>query len=98
MKKIVPDPPITTLAPICNHENCYECLLGHASDLLRCASATVYESGESMQGQSRDLAMAGTHLISQAKAVIDQVLDRLPVGLHSQQPTVLNSLLSRKCS
>jgi hypothetical protein len=62
-----------------------EAQLTDASDLLRCASATAYECGEGLKGQQRDLAMASRHLIVQAQAVIDQLIDRLPSVSSSAQ-------------
>ncbi|MBD8573669.1 DUF3077 domain-containing protein [Pseudomonas syringae] len=74
MKKIVPDPPTLefTLSLL-------ECRLAHALELLRCATATVYESADNLQGPPRHLAMAGMHLITQAHLTLDQVLDQWPV-------------------
>ncbi|WP_109511455.1 DUF6124 family protein [Pseudomonas ovata] len=74
MKKIVPDPPTLefTLSLL-------ECRLAHAVELLRCATATVHESADNLQGPPRHLAMAGMHLITQAHLTLDQVLDQWPV-------------------
>ncbi|KQQ62407.1 hypothetical protein ASF84_27345 [Pseudomonas sp. Leaf127] len=74
MKKIVPDPPTLefTLSLL-------ECRLAHAVELLRCATTTVYESADNLQGPPRHLAMAGMHLITQAHLTLDQVLDQWPV-------------------
>ncbi|MCO8166740.1 DUF3077 domain-containing protein [Pseudomonas sp. 21LCFQ02] len=74
MKKIVPDPP-----PLESTLNTLECRLAHAVELLRCATATVYESADALQGPPRHLAMAGMHLITQAHLVLDQMLDQWPV-------------------
>lgn len=74
MKKIVPDPPpdfpLTHL----------ECRVAHAVELLRCATATAYESADNLQGPARHLAMASMHLITQAHLVLDQVLDQWPAA------------------
>lgn len=41
--------------------------LQHVSDLLRCAAATAYETGDSLNGPKRDLAFSVVHLIGMAK-------------------------------
>ncbi|BAP41612.1 DUF3077 domain-containing protein [Pseudomonas sp. LJDD11] len=74
MKKIVPDPPSLE-----SSLTLVEGRLAHAVELLRCATATVYESADALQGPPRHLAMAGMHLITQAHLVLDQVLDQWPV-------------------
>ncbi|MFJ7284929.1 DUF6124 family protein [Pseudomonas sp. NPDC099000] len=48
--------------------------LVHASDLLRCAAATAYESANNLHGASRDLAFSTVHMIDMAKAMIDRSL------------------------
>lgn len=50
--------------------------LVHASDLLRCAAATAYESASHLQGTSRDLAFSAVHMIDMAKAMVDRSLER----------------------
>ena len=82
MKKIVPDPPTLefTLSLL-------ECRLAHAVELLRCATATVYESADNLQGPPRYLAMAGMHLITQAHLTLDQVLDQWPVMSQAVEET-----------
>ena len=74
MKKLVPDPP-----PAESTLTLLECRVAHAVELLRCATATVYESADTLQGPPRHLAMAGMHLITQAHLTLDQVLDQWPV-------------------
>ena len=37
------------------------------SDLLRCVSAIVYESGDSLKGHDRDLAFSAVHLLDVIK-------------------------------
>ena len=74
MIKIVPDPPtseslLTRL----------ECNVAHAVELLRCATATAYESADSLQGPPRHLALASVHLMTQAHLALNQVLDQWPV-------------------
>jgi len=67
MKKLTPDPPLPSLE---------ESLL-HVSDLLRCAAATAYETGDSLNGPKRDLAFSVVHLIGMAKAELDRSLERV---------------------
>jgi hypothetical protein len=52
--------------------------LVHASDLLRCAAATAYESANNLNGASRDLAFSTVHMIDMAKAMIDRSLQGAP--------------------
>ena len=68
MVKITPDPP---------HASLEESLV-HASDLLRCATATAYESADHLSGSKRDLAFSVVHLIDMAKAAVDRSLNTLP--------------------
>lgn len=49
--------------------------LVHASDLLRCAGATAYESANNLIGTNRDLALSVVHMIDMAKAMVDRALD-----------------------
>ena len=48
--------------------------LVHASDLLRSAAATAYESASSHQGNQRDLAFSVVYLIDMAKAIVERSL------------------------
>ena len=48
--------------------------LVHASDLLRSAAATAYESASSHQGNQRDLAFSVVYLIDMAKAMVERSL------------------------
>ncbi|HEF4762203.1 TPA: DUF3077 domain-containing protein [Pseudomonas putida] len=48
----------------------------HASDLLRCAAATAFESANHLQGSNRDLAFSTVHMIDMAKAMVDRSLER----------------------
>ncbi|WP_455825290.1 DUF6124 family protein [Pseudomonas graminis] len=48
--------------------------LVHASDLLRSAAATAYESASSHQGNHRDLAFSVVYLIDMAKAMVERSL------------------------
>ncbi|MCO8166946.1 DUF3077 domain-containing protein [Pseudomonas sp. 21LCFQ02] len=79
--KIVPDPPDTpsTLTLL-------ECRVAHAVELLRCATATAFETADALQGPARHLAMASMHLITQAHLTLDQVLDQWPVQAEEQLP------------
>ncbi|VVO42023.1 hypothetical protein PS833_05943 [Pseudomonas fluorescens] len=49
--------------------------LVHASDLLRCAAATAYESGNNLQGTNRHLAFSTVHMIDMARALVDRSLE-----------------------
>ncbi|MFJ4141292.1 DUF6124 family protein [Pseudomonas sp. NPDC089734] len=69
MKKLTPDPPPPSLE---------ESLL-HISELLRCAAATAYESGDSLNGPKRDLAFSVVHLIGMARRELDRSLERVEV-------------------
>lgn len=48
--------------------------LVHASDLLRSAAASAYESACSHQGNQRDLAFSVVYLIDMAKAMVERSL------------------------
>jgi hypothetical protein len=50
--------------------------LVHASDLLRSAAATAYESACSHQGNQRDLAFSVVYLIDMAKVMVERSLQR----------------------
>jgi hypothetical protein len=67
MLKITPDPPPQSL----------EESLIHASDLLRCATATAYESADHLSGSKRDLAFSVVHLIDMARTAVDRSLDTI---------------------
>ncbi|MCV4287021.1 DUF3077 domain-containing protein [Pseudomonas capsici] len=49
----------------------------HFSDLLRCAAATAYETGDSLNGPKRDLAFSVVHLIGMAKTELERSLARV---------------------
>jgi len=53
--------------------------LVHASELLRCATATAYECGDSLKGSQRDLAFSVMHLVQMVQALVDKSLDNLPL-------------------
>ncbi|MCI3947633.1 hypothetical protein BW686_25330 [Pseudomonas syringae] len=46
----------------------------HISDILRCAAATAYETGDSLNGPKRDLAFSVVHLINMAKTELEHSL------------------------
>ena len=54
--------------------------LVHASDLLRCAAATAYESGNNIQGTNRQLAFSTVHMIDMARALVDRSLESAQNG------------------
>ncbi|WP_371745363.1 DUF6124 family protein [Pseudomonas cannabina] len=47
----------------------------HISDILRCAAATAYETGDSLNGPKRDLAFSVVHLINMAKTELEHSLE-----------------------
>ncbi|MBX8532433.1 DUF6124 family protein [Pseudomonas cichorii] len=48
--------------------------LQHASDLLRCAVATAYETSDQLTGQKRDLAFSVMHLVTMAQGLVERSL------------------------
>lgn len=50
-----------------------EQLLNEVDELLRCASATAYESADALQGSQRDHAFSVFHLIKVARGKVDQM-------------------------
>lgn len=56
------------------HTSIEETLI-QVSDILRCASAAAYESGDALNGAKRDLAFSVVHLIDIARARLDRSLD-----------------------
>ena len=56
------------------HTSLEETLI-QVSDILRCASAAAYESGDALNGANRDLAFSVVHLIDIARARLDRSLD-----------------------
>ena len=56
------------------HTSLEETLI-QVSDILRCASAAAYESGDALTGAKRDLAFSVVHLIDIARARLDRSLD-----------------------
>ena len=50
--------------------------LVHASELLRSAAATAYESASSHEGHQRDLAFSVVYLIDMAKAMVERTLQQ----------------------
>ncbi|WP_122314720.1 DUF6124 family protein [Pseudomonas cichorii] len=57
----------------------FEESLLHVSALLRCAAATAYETGDTLNGPKRDLAFSVVHLIGMAKAELDRSLELVEV-------------------
>ncbi|RRV03931.1 hypothetical protein EGJ27_23850 [Pseudomonas sp. v388] len=55
-------------------ESC-ETALNHALEFLRCAAATAYELGDSLQGSKRDLAFASMHMMEMARVMVEQSLE-----------------------
>ncbi|RMR51206.1 hypothetical protein ALP84_00653 [Pseudomonas cichorii] len=51
----------------------------HVSELLRCAAATAYETGDTLNGPKRDLAFSVVHLIGMAKTELERSLARVEV-------------------
>jgi hypothetical protein len=70
MSVSIPDGTLFTLKPGISQEEA----LVHASDLLRSAAATAYESASSHQGNQRDLAFSVVYLIDMAKAMVERSL------------------------
>ncbi|UII69463.1 DUF3077 domain-containing protein [Pseudomonas sp. HN11] len=68
MSASVPDDALFVINPGISQEEA----LVHASDLLRCAAATAYESASSHQGNHRDLAFSVVYLIDMAKAMVER--------------------------
>ncbi|MEN1835361.1 DUF3077 domain-containing protein [Pseudomonas lijiangensis] len=56
-----------------------EDILARASELLSCAAATAYESGDRLSGSHRHLALSVVHLVEMAKAEVDRSLEGLSV-------------------
>ncbi|EPF64482.1 DUF6124 family protein [Pseudomonas syringae] len=55
--------------------NSLEDSLMQVSDILRCASATAYETGDNLDGLKRDLAFSVVHLINMAKTELERSLE-----------------------
>ena len=70
MSTLVPDGDLFAIKPGISQEEA----LVHASDLLRSAAATAYESASSHQGSHRDLAFSVVYLIDMAKAMVERSL------------------------
>ncbi|MCV4275464.1 DUF3077 domain-containing protein [Pseudomonas capsici] len=69
-----------TLDPPCHLSPRYlEDALVRASELLSCAAATTYESGDRLSGSHRHLALSVVHLVEMAKAEVDRSLEDLSV-------------------
>ncbi|UFH50700.1 DUF6124 family protein [Pseudomonas sp. KNUC1026] len=59
--------------------------LNHASELLKCACATAYESADQLRGVPRDMAMAVVHMVGMARALVDSALDAEEVRLKTTE-------------
>jgi len=70
MSASVPDGTLFAIKPGISQEEA----LVHASDLLRSAAATAYESASSHQGSHRDLAFSVVYVIDMAKAMVERSL------------------------
>ncbi|MEX5548408.1 DUF3077 domain-containing protein [Pseudomonas pergaminensis] len=70
MPASMPDDALFAIKPGISQEEA----LVHASDLLRSAAATAYESASSHQGYQRDLAFSVVYLIDMAKAMVERSL------------------------
>jgi hypothetical protein len=66
-----------TKATSATPESTLEQSLLHVSELLRCAAATAYESGDSLNGPKRDLAFSVVHLIGMAESELNRSLTRV---------------------
>lgn len=66
LDKLIPDPPHTP-----------EETLIRIFEILRCAAAVVYESGDQLNGTKRDLPFAAMYLIDMAKALANHQLEQL---------------------
>jgi len=58
-------------------QNTLEQSLLHVDELLSCAAATAYETGDSLNGPKRDLAFSVVHLIGMAKTELARSLVRV---------------------
>ena len=70
MSARAPDEALFAIKPEISQEEA----LVHASDLLRSAAATAYESASRHQGNQRDLAFSVVYLIDMAKALVERSL------------------------
>lgn len=57
-----------------------EATLARVNDLLYCASATAYESGDQFTGEKRALAFSVVHLLDIARAMIERSLSCVEAG------------------
>ncbi|MGB3127939.1 MAG: DUF3077 domain-containing protein [Pseudomonas sp.] len=76
MSASVPDGTLFAIKPGISQEEA----LVHASELLRSAAATAYESASSHQGNQRDLAFSVVYLIDMAKAMVERSLQAPATG------------------
>ena len=64
-------------AAILDTQNTLEQSLLHVDELLSCAAATAYETGDSLNGPKRDMAFSVVHLIGMAKTELARSLVRV---------------------
>ncbi len=76
LKPPVPQPSKTSSYVICDSVS-LESALVETSGLLRCASASAGEVGNSLSGAQRDLVLSVLHLVDMARAYVDKSLDGL---------------------
>jgi hypothetical protein len=58
---------ITSISPL-------ERSLVHVADLLRCAAAVAYETGDTLNGTKRDLVFSVMHMLCAARKELEQTL------------------------
>lgn len=69
-----PSRPTSRCLPASGNPSTLETELIKASELLRCAAASAYESGDRMKGSDRDLAFSVFHLVETARDAVDRSL------------------------
>ncbi|MBC3957943.1 MULTISPECIES: hypothetical protein [Pseudomonas] len=65
---------MTSSTPAPPHKSLEDSLI-QVSDILRCASAAAYETGDALSGAKRDLAFSVVHLIDIARTRLDHSLE-----------------------
>jgi len=69
-----PSRPSRRCSPASGDPSTLETELVKASELLRCAAASAYESGDRLKGTDRDLAFSVFHLVEMARRAVDRSL------------------------
>jgi len=69
-----PSRPTSRCLPASTDPSTLETELVKASELLRCAAASAYESGDRLRGSDRDLAFSVFHLVEMARDAVDRSL------------------------